>query len=208
MAAFTDARDRWNQRYRGSDDMLFGDAPNRWLADSEPLLGHRSAVLCVADGDGRNGVWLAGKGHAVTAFDLSEVAVGKARAFATRRGVAMDVSVAGLDDWPWLPEAFDAVVAVYVQFAPPESRRLMFEGIARTLRPGGVLVVEGFGPRQLGYRSGGPGIAEHLYTLPLLTASFAGWSILASRDADLELAEGAGHAGRAHVVSLTARKPG
>lgn len=210
MATFHDARERWNRRYTEAEGLLFGEAPNAWLAQSERWLPPAGDTLCVADGEGRNGVWLARRGHAVTAFDLSEVAIGKARAFARARGVAdaqLRLVLADLDGWAWTPEAFDLVVAVYFQFADPALRDQAFAGIRRTLRPGGVLVIEGFGPRQLVHRTGGPGVLENLYMVPMLLAAFPGWDILATRDADTVLREGPGHDGPAHVVSMVLRKP-
>jgi hypothetical protein len=83
----------------------------------------------------------------------------------------------------------------------------LFDGFRRALRPRGVLLIEGFGLRQLHYRSGGPGVAENLYRADRLDASFPGWEILASRDADIVLDEGRGHAGLAHSVAAVYRKP-
>ena len=207
MADFHDARERWNARFASADGFLFGRDPNRWLAASAGWLAPASRVLSVADGEGRNGVWLARQGHRVTAFDLSDVGVGRAAALAAEQGVELELKAADVAQWKWEPDAYDAVAAIFIQFAGPDLRARIFEGIGATLRPGGVLILEGYGPRQLVYRTGGPGVAENLYTMPMLLEAFAGWDILASRDADLELEEGAGHAGRSHVISLVLRKP-
>lgn len=207
MTGFTDPRQTWDTRYANADGFLFGERPNAWLAANAAWLRPGMRVLSIADGEGRNGVWLAQQGCSVTAFDLSPVGVARARTLAQRCGVAIDLRVADVADWPWEPDAFDAVVAVFIQFAAPLVRERIFAGIARTLVPGGVLVLEGYGPRQLRYRTGGPGVAANLYTMPLLAKAFAGWEILASRDADREVSEGAGHRGLSHLVSLVARKP-
>lgn len=207
MTDFTDPRQTWDTRYANADGFLFGEQPNAWVAANAGWLRPGVRVLSIADGEGRNGVWLARQGCRVTAFDLSPVGVARARSLAKRRGVAIDLHVADVADWPWDPDAFDAVVAVFIQFAAPPLRERIFAGVARTLVPGGVLVLEGYGPRQLRYRTGGPGVAENLYTMPLLLKAFAGWQILASRDADREVSEGAGHRGLSHLVSLVARKP-
>lgn len=210
MATFQDARERWNRRYTEAKGFLFGEAPNAWLAQAERWLPPAGDTLCLADGEGRNGVWLARRGHQVTAFDLSQVAIDKARAFARASGVPdarLQTALADLGGWDWAPDAFDLVVAVYFQFADPALREQTFAGIRRTLRPGGVLVIEGFGPRQLLHRTGGPGVLENLYTTPMLLDAFRGWDILASRDADAVLREGLGHDGPAHVVSMVLRKP-
>ena len=207
MAGFTDARQTWDGRYSKADGFLFGETPNEWLVCAARYLSPGARVLSVADGEGRNGVWLAQKGMRVTAFDISPVGVERARDYAQRAGVALDLEVAEAGQWTWEPEAFDAVAAIFIQFAPPGLRASIFAGIARTLVPGGLLILEGYGPRQLIYRTGGPGIAENLYTMPMLVQAFEGWQILASRDVDREVREGAGHNGMSHLVSLVLRKP-
>lgn len=207
MAEFEDARTQWDRRFATAKGFLFGSDPNRWLEQSAHWIRPGARVLSIADGEGRNGVWLAQHGFRVTAFDLSPIGVERAREFAASRGVTLDLQIASLAQWPWHTASFDAVAAIFVQFAPPELRAQMFAGIRDALQPGGVLVIEGYGLRQLEYKTGGPGIAEHLYTVPMLLRAFDGWAVLASRDADTTLAEGEGHRGRSHVVSMVLRKP-
>jgi SAM-dependent methyltransferase len=207
MPAFSDARQTWDRRFAAADGFLFGEAPNAWLAAQAGRLRPGMRALSVADGEGRNAAWLAGRGCEVTSFDVSPVGVERARALFAQRGVAVDARVCDVAEWAWEQGAFDLVAAIFIQFAPPALRERVFAGIARTLRPGGLLVLEGYGLRQLEYRTGGPGIAEHLYTMPMLLQAFPGWRIEASRDVDLELAEGAGHCGRSHVLSMVLRAP-
>lgn len=205
MSGLPEAARRWNERY-ASPGWLFGTEPNDTLAACAAFFSRGDRVLCVADGEGRNSTWLAARGCVVTAFDVSEVAVAKARALAAERRVAVDVRLSGVDDWSWTPEAYDAVVAVFVQFATPAQRTAMFEGFARTLRPGGLLLLVGYGPLQLEYRTGGPGIAEHLYSESMLGEAFAGWRIERLERAQRVLHEGPGHDGLSDVVELVARR--
>jgi SAM-dependent methyltransferase len=210
MAGFEDAAARWNGRY-AAEGFLFGTAPNDTLAAHADLFAPGDRVLCVADGEGRNSTWLAGRGCRVVAFDLSEVGLRKAAALAAERGVEVELRRSSIDDWPWTPApgepAFDAVVAVFVQFATPAQRAAMFEGFARALRPGGVLLLVGYGPLQMAYRTGGPGILEHLYDEPMLREAFPGWRIERLERAQRVLREGAGHDGMSDVVELVARRP-
>ena len=210
MSGFQDAASRWNTRY-AADGYLFGTDPNDSLAAHACAFGPGDRVLCVADGEGRNSTWLAQRGCRVTAFDLSEVGLAKARGLAQARGVEVDFRHGSIEDWDWTPaspgEAFDAVVAVFVQFATPAQRTAMFEGFGRALRAGGVLLLVGYGPRQLEYRTGGPGIAEHLYTEPMLGEAFAGWRIRHLSRAQRALRAGSGHAGMSDVVELLAERP-
>lgn len=197
----------WDQRY-GAPGYLFGTEPAAFLQAEAGRLPSWARVLCVADGEGRNSVWLARQGHAVTAFDASPVAVAKARALAGAAGVRVALHTAGAEGWDWRPEAFDAVVAIFIQFAPPGLRDLLFAGMARTLRPGGLLLLHGYAPRQVGYGTGGPGVAENLYTLEMLRAAFPGWKVLHEADRDAEIHEGTGHAGMSALIDFVVRKPG
>jgi len=99
------------------------------------------------------------------------------------------------------------VAAIFIQFAGPEGRQAIFEGIARTLAPGGVLLLHGYAPRQIGYGTGGPPHVENLYTLDLLHASFPGWDVLHEADYDAEIDEGRAHSGRSALIDFVARKP-
>jgi len=209
VAGFEDAAARWNGRY-AAEGFLFGTAPNDTLAAQAGLFAPGDRVLCVADGEGRNSTWLAGRGCAVTAFDLSEVGLAKAAALAAERGVEVDYRRASIDAWGWddpgTGAPFDAVVAVFVQFANPSQRAAMFEGFGRALRPGGLLMLVGYGPLQMDYRTGGPGILSHLYDEPMLREAFAGWRIERLHRAQRMLHEGGGHDGMSDVLELVARR--
>lgn len=196
----------WDQRY-AEPGFLFGTEPADFLKRHAAVLPEGATVLALADGEGRNSVYLAGLGHRVTAMEASPVALAKAADLAAARGVTVEARQADVFAWDWAPDAFDAVVAVFIQFASPARRRLIHEGIARTLRPGGLLLMHGYAPRQLGYGTGGPPSAENMYDLPLLAADFPGWEVLHQADYDAELAEGTRHVGRSALVDFIARKP-
>lgn len=207
MAEFRDARSIWDRRFAQADGWLFGLEPNRWLAEHAGRIPAGSRALCIADGEGRNAVHLARAGIDVTAFDVSGVAVDKAVAMAAAAGVVIDVRRADIAEWTWEPDAYDAVVAIFFQFAGPDLRRRIFEGIATTLRPGGLLIIEGYGLQQLEFKTGGPGVADNLYTPQTLVDGFQDWLVLASRNGVLMLEEGTAHLGRSHVISAVLRKP-
>jgi SAM-dependent methyltransferase len=195
----------WDERF-GGEDYLFGTAPARFLVAQAHRLPEGSRVLSVADGEGRNSTWLAAQGHDVTAFDASPVGVDKARRLAEERRVKVDFHVAGIEDWDW-SQSFDAVVAIFIQFAPPDLRATLFDRIGQAVRPGGLLLLHGYAPRQVGYGTGGPPQAENMYTEALLAEAFPGWEILHSADYDAEIDEGADHSGRSALVDFVARKP-
>ena len=204
-AGFADAAATWNRRFEG-DDFLFGTEPNAWLREHAGLWPPGSQVLCVADGEGRNSVWLARQGLHVQAFDISPVGVAKARALAGRAGVTVDYTVADCDTWPWPQAAFDGVAAIFIQFAHPALRERLFRRMVQALKPGGTLVLQGYTPKQLDYRTGGPPQVEHLYTEDLLRQAFADLDILDLRSYEADLAEGSGHRGRSALIGLVARR--
>ena len=195
----------WNQRYQG-DDYLFGTEPNTYLRANATHWQPGSRLLCVADGEGRNSVWLAAQGLLVDAFDISEVGVAKARKLAAATGVSVEFSVAGCESFAWPTETYDGVVAVFVQFADPPMRERLFADIVRSLKLGGVLVLLGYTPKQLEYKTGGPSQLSHLYTEEMLRAAFESTEILELRVFEAELAEGARHRGRSALVGLVARR--
>ncbi|MCP4635399.1 MAG: class I SAM-dependent methyltransferase [Methyloversatilis sp.] len=206
--SFADAQDFWSDRYRAAGEAyLFGTAPNRYLAAQAALLAPGMRALSVADGEGRNAVWLAEKGLDVTATELSPVAIEKAEALAASRGVKVDFALADALNWMYPDDAFDLVVAVFIQFAAPDERAALFERLQRTLRPGGRIVLQGYTPKQLEYRTGGPSAVENLYTAALLREAFAGLEIERLDEYEDELDEGSAHCGRSALIGMVARKP-
>ena len=203
--AFDDPAGTWNRRYEG-DGFLFGSEPNQWLRDHVGQLPPGGRVLCVADGEGRNSVWLARQGFGVDAFDIAERGVAKARALARRHGVAVDFAVADGDALAWPEAVYDLVAAIFIQFADPAMRQRLFANMLRALRPGGLLVLQGYTPRQLQYRSGGPQRIDHLYTEEMLREAFAAAEIVELRSYDAELREGTQHTGMAALVGMVVRK--
>lgn len=199
------ARARWNERF-SAPGYLFGTAPNRFLASQQERLRRGQRALAVADGEGRNGVWLAQQRLAVTSVDFSPVALAKARDLARRAGVTIETIEADLANWAWPAAAFDAVVAIFIQFAPPPIRAKIFAGMKSALTPGGILILEGYRPKQIEYGTGGPPHAENMYTRELLEAAFAGMEFLHLREYDAVIEEGAGHQGLSALIDFVARK--
>ena len=195
----------WNERY-AADEYLFGTSPNAFLAREVHRLTPGSKVLAIADGEGRNSVFLAQHGHRVVATDVSERALDKARALAERRGVEVEYRQANLAEWEWPVEAYDAVVGIFIQFAGPGLRDDIFDGIHRSLKRGGLLLLEGYREEQLAYRTGGPPNIENLCTEDGLRRAFSKWEIELLDAYDAVIEEGTGHSGRSALIDLVARK--
>lgn len=201
-----DARARWDARY-DKPEYHFGEAPNGFLAGQAARLKPGMKALAISDGEGRNGVWLARQGLAVTSFDLSPRGVEKAKALAARHGVAIDMRIADIATWTWTPQAYDVVVGIFFQYAPPPLRARIFAGIVDTLKPGGLVMLQGYTPRQLTYGTGGPPEAENMYTPELLRDAFKALEIIALNEHDDRIIEGPGHDGMSALIDLVARKP-
>jgi SAM-dependent methyltransferase len=203
---------RWNARYRDAgDEYLFGTEPNRFLAHRADLLRNGRTALCVADGEGRNSVWLAEQGLEVTAVEISSFAVEKARRLAAGRGVEItflqaDMLAAG---WPPAPMhgLFDWVIGVFIQFTGAADRARQFAAMKQLTSRGGRILLQGYTPKQLEYATGGPGVLENLYTADILRESFTGWEIEELVEYEDEIVEGRGHKGRSALIGLVTRKP-
>jgi SAM-dependent methyltransferase len=197
--------DRWQQRY-AAPGYHFGTAPAEFLKTHARLLRKGETALAIADGEGRNGVFMAEHGLDVLSLDFSPLAQEKARKLAAERGVTLKVEQADIVNWQWPEAAFDVVAAIFIQFAAPPARDKIFAGIKRALKPGGLLLMQGYGPQQLAYKTGGPSRLENLYTRSLLEAAFGDFASLDIREHDSVIHEGAGHGGMSALVDLVGRK--
>lgn len=198
-------REFWDERY-SAGHYVFGTEPNKFLATQSHLLKPGQQVLAVADGEGRNGVWLARHGADVLSVDFSPVAQEKAKRLAVENEVTIRFELADLLNWEWGENRFDIIVAIFIQFAGPEGRAQMFDSIKRALKPGGYLIMQGYTPKQVEYKTGGPPHAENMYTAELLQDSFGDFEILHLREHEEAINEGTGHSGHSALIDLVARK--
>ena len=198
----------WDQRYAGTE-FAFGTEPNAFLAAQRPLLAPGMRALVPGDGEGRHGVWLAGLGLEVETVDASPLGVVKARKLAAERGVRITASVADLTTWTWPAARFDVVASIYLHWAPSVRERI-HAGMLGALKPGGLLILEAYAPRQLVHRAagsvGGPPDVAMLFTTELLRADFAAADILQLDEVELVVTEGKRHCGLSSIVRLLARR--
>lgn len=197
----------WDKRFAGKD-YVYGTKPSLFLRTHRARLEGGGRALAVADGEGRNGVFLAEQGLDVVSMDSSPNAQRKAERLAVERGVPLELALADIASWPWTEAEFDLVAGIFIQFMGSELRAEIFAGMKRTVRPGGLVLVHGYTPKQLDFGTGGPGRADNLYTVDMLAGAFADFDILELSEYEAELDEGAGHSGRSALVDLVARRPG
>lgn len=195
--------ERWEARF-SAPGYLFGTAPNAFLKSQAALLKAKAPgmALSIADGEARNGVFMAEQGLDVLSMDSSVAAQEKARKLAQERGVTLRLERCDLKSWPWPTAAYDVIVGIFFQFLTPEHRATTFAGIKKALKPGGLLLIEGYRPKQLEYKTGGPSIVEQLYTREMLEAAFGDLSSLDIKEYDAEIKEGSGHAGMSALIDL------
>ena len=197
--------ERWESRYAGAD-YAFGKEPNYFLASCKGLLPKSGRVLVVADGEGRNGVWLAEQGLDVLSIDFSPTALRRARALAAEHHVTVTFQQADVHTWDYPDAWFDVVVEIFTQFSSPPERAMKWTGMRRALKPGGLLIIQGYTPRQLIFGTGGPKQVENLYTRAMLERAFCDFRNMKIIEEEREMYEGTSHAGMSAVINLTAIK--
>jgi len=194
----------WNKRY-ANRDYIYGTQPNDHVA---AMAGRIPAgpVLCLAEGEGRNAVFLAARGHAVTAVDLSAEGIAKAGALAAANGVTLTTRVADLAEFAIVPAAWSGIIATWAHLPQP-LRRTVHTAVVAGLKPGGIFLLEAYTPAQITYGTGGPKDPALCMTLSDLRAELAGLELLVARECEREVCEGTGHTGLAAVVQICGRKP-
>lgn len=193
----------WDERYN-QPDYVYGTTPNDFLVE---VIGQipKGRILCLADGEGRNGVYLAKQGGQVTSIDASPVGLAKARKLAAENSVEIETIVADLAEFSIQPNSWDAIVSIFCHLSPSIRSRL-YRQVVSGLRPGGVFVLEGYTPRQLEFKTGGPSDVEFLLDLPTLQRELEGLEFKHAIELEREIQEGLLHQGRSAVLQILAVK--
>ncbi len=191
--------DFWDQRY-GGDDYAYGVEPNDFLRAEAHRIPN-GPVLCLAEGEGRNAVFLAGLGHQVTAIDLSVEGLRKAEQLARRAGVTLELIHADLATFALGLDRWSGIVEIFMHL-PPAVRRRVHAQIPLALRAGGCLVLESYRPEQLALGTGGPKDVALLPTLADLRDELRPLELVVARDVDREIHEGRFHAGPSATIQI------
>ena len=195
----------WNQRY-SEPGFAYGTDPNDFLVSCAPLIKPEAEVLCLAEGEGRNAVYLASLGHQVTAVDSSEVGLEKARLLAQENSVSIRTIVADLNGFAIEPGTFEAIISIFCHL-PPLTRTTLHHKVCEGLNPGGVFILEGYAKRQLDLNTGGPRSEELLLDLDELKDELAGLRLSHAVETEREIHEGSYHDGIGAVVQIIGSKP-
>ena len=193
----------WDERYK-EKGFAYGREPNDFLRDMVDRLPI-GKTLCLAEGEGRNAVFLARRGHHVTAVDLSIVGLEKASRLAAEHQVSIETIHANLEDFNIAHNSWDAIISIFAHLPPPLRQRLHREIVAG-LRPGGIFLLEAYRPEQLKYRTGGPPVEELMMTLESLEEELSGLEWLHAEELVREVREGEFHHGSGAVVQMIGRK--
>jgi 2-polyprenyl-3-methyl-5-hydroxy-6-metoxy-1,4-benzoquinol methylase len=194
----------WDERYSG-EDYAYGTEPNDFLVSVAGELP-RGRALCLAEGEGRNAVWLARQGLDVTAVDSSPVGLDKATRLAEKRGVTIQTVHADLAEYEIGSAEWDVIVSIFCHLPPP-LRRAVHAGVVAGLKPGGMFVLEAYTPAQLEFRTGGPHTVELMMTLDALREELIGLEFVHARELERVIREGKYHGGTGAVVQLLGTKP-
>lgn len=200
-----DPRTKWNDRY-SEPGFAFGSEPNAWLAGLDPILPRQGTALSLAEGQGRNAVWLAQRGLAVTAVDIAEIGLAKAAELAASRGVPLTCVHADLAGYAMGLAQWDVIVSICCHL-PPALRRAVHANVVAALKPGGLFVMEAYTPAQTLRETGGPRDPELCPTAELLRQELAGLVFETLHERVRPVLEGRYHTGEADVVDVLARKP-
>lgn len=201
----------WSNRYRDiGDQYLFGTEPSHFLKNRADMFKKGESAILLADGEGRNSVWLAEKGLDVTAIEISPVALEKAKKLASSRNVDIDFIQSDMLFHDWneanFIAKFDWVIGIFIQFVGSEEMAQQFQVMKELTCPGGRILLHGYTPEQLEYKTGGPSDINNLYTCELLIEAFSGWKIEEFIKYEADICEGVGHNGYSALIGMIAQK--
>lgn len=197
-------KDMWNTRY-SEEGMAYGNLPNDFLAAAFHMIPSKGKVLCIAEGEGRNALFLAKKGYQVTAVDFSEVGMRKLKAFGQEQGLHIETIVQDLNDFDPGNEQWDAVVSIFAHL-PPDIRVKLNQKLQQGLKDGGIYLLEAYRPEQLKHNTGGPSKVEMLVNLEIIHKELKHLNPMFEQETERDIHEGKYHNGVSSVVQFIGKK--
>ncbi|MFN2747275.1 SAM-dependent methyltransferase [Bacillus sp. z60-18] len=196
----------WNTRFQ-DEKYVYGTEPNAFLADSQKKLQLTGDALAIAEGEGRNAVFLAEQGMNVTSWDYAESGLRKTEKLAESRNVAVHTELVDLNEATWIKDQWDEIVCIFGHF-PKELRHQTLLGVKEAVKPGGFFVTEVYSTHQIPYKSGGPQDLELLYSPEEFLQIFSDWRIVHFFMGEVVRHEGEFHHGLSHVIQFIGQKRG
>jgi len=196
----------WEDRF-AQDGYLFGTEPVPFLLKHNALFQADASVLSIAEGEGRNGVHLAKKGLAVTGVEFAPSAVAKAEKLAKLNNVEPTFIQSDLFEWDWPHGAFDITLGLFFQFVGPSERDVLWRKMLSATRPGGLIMMHGYTPKQLQFGTGGPPNVENMYTSANFHQFFEGCELIVCEEYEAEQRSGSAHVGMSALIDFIACKP-
>lgn len=195
----------WNKRFQ-SENYVYGKEPNVFLTEFHKKIKVSGDALAIAEGEGRNAVYLAEQGMNVTAWDYAESGLVKINKLAEERDVVISTELIDLNDAKWRENKWDEIVCIFGHL-PTELRRKTLQGVKKAVKPGGYFLTEVYSPYQIPYKSGGPQDMDFLYKPEEFLSIFADWRIVHFFMGEVTRHEGELHNGLSHVIQFVAQKP-
>ncbi len=193
----------WNERY-SSKEYVYGTEPNQFYKESLLKLSP-GKILFPAEGEGRNSAFAAECGWDVYAFDSSNIAEEKAQKLYESKNIIVNYSISALEDFTWEENFFDCITLIFVH-PQPKLRNEIHKNLIKYLKPGGVLILEGFSKKQINFKSGGPKNIESLFSIEEIKSDFSSLNIISIKEIEKNINEGNFHNGKANVINLIAKK--
>jgi 2-polyprenyl-3-methyl-5-hydroxy-6-metoxy-1,4-benzoquinol methylase len=193
----------WDEKY-SAPDYIYGTKPNEFLSQNFNLLP-KGNILCLAEGEGRNAVFLAKQGYSVTAVDGSAIGLKKAQRLADDNNVSIEFIHADLADYELGEEKWDGIVSIFCHL-PVNIRQTLHQKVVTSLKQNGVMLLEAYTPEQLKHGTGGPPTADLTMTTAQLTEELKGLQFSLIQELEREVVEGTHHTGTGAVIQVIALK--
>ncbi len=197
-------KEMWNNRY-SEEGYAYGLIPNDFLVEQHYRIKKNGKVLCIAEGEGRNALFLARNGFQVTAVDYSEVGIRKIQERAFEENLDIETSTAHLEHFNMGSSKWDAIVSIFAHM-PSSTRKLVHENIQKALVKEGILLLEAYTPAQLDFKTGGPKDSDMMMSLDSLHHELADLQPIVAQEIEREIHEGKYHYGRSSVVQYIGKK--
>ncbi|RHW41989.1 methyltransferase domain-containing protein [Neobacillus notoginsengisoli] len=195
----------WHERFK-DEDYVYGTEANAFLQEAQKSLRLTGHALAIAEGEGRNAVFLAEQGMKVTTWDYAESGLEKTKNLARLKGVEVETRLVDLNEAKWDKDKWDEIVCVFGHF-PEDLRRKTLKGVKEAVKPGGYFITEVYSNRQIPYKSGGPKEIDLLYKPDEFLNVFHDWRIIHHFIGEVHRQEGKLHNGLSHVIQFIGQKP-